>query len=417
MAVGFSIWPLPFHAQISEMPAHVTVLADQDDANVRAFSALPEERLTVTPALDLAPPPSGAVYVGAPVPGLGALAETLPAEALLVVNDCGWQATAVIGAVSATVARPADPANCDAEALRDGAAEALAAPERDRQWAMLRHAGFAVYGADDADEAANATKAVRAAGPLVSQPLGGLVITALDPQQMAGTAASPVIVATLPTEVGAQAAPPGADADRGILPRRAGLPEPSIIVGDLASLLAPGVRGPMGVAFAEREKIRDRDPELFHRLLIGGAFDPAPGQMAAAVQTELARMGCYTSGIDGAWGNGSALALGRYFEVIGRAEAATLPGPEAWRTIIDNSSARCPVVRAVTPRSPGGAQPSVRGNTGRAPATAASNRTPRTTPPRESQPAGGQQPSGVTAPNPGGERSINPNLVGSGVFR
>ncbi|MBC8130721.1 MAG: caspase family protein [Rhizobiaceae bacterium] len=41
--------------------------------------------------------------------------------------------------------------------------------------------------------------------------------------------------------------------------------------------------------------------------------DIAPADLPAAIQTELARLGCYRSGIDGDWGSGSQRALLRYY--------------------------------------------------------------------------------------------------------
>ena len=42
--------------------------------------------------------------------------------------------------------------------------------------------------------------------------------------------------------------------------------------------------------------------------------EPDPVEVAMLVQTELKRIGCYTSTIDGDWGNGSRNALKRYFD-------------------------------------------------------------------------------------------------------
>ncbi len=66
-------------------------------------------------------------------------------------------------------------------------------------------------------------------------------------------------------------------------------------------------------------KMRNDDPAQFEQLLTSGVFDPTPGNEARAIQTELARMQCYTGGIDGKWGRGSIAAVDRYFTQIGTA--------------------------------------------------------------------------------------------------
>lgn len=157
----------------------------------------------------------------------------------------------------------------------------------------------------------------RAEQPLAPVEGGGLVISALPVQPLEG---GEVIEASPAAPVQLAALPALPDA-----PRRAGLPEPSIIVGDLAVLTTMAERGPLGTPRPAREAIRQRDSAIFERLLSQGAFDPDADQLAAALQTELAQMNCYGGGIDGDWGAGSAAALGRYFQTLGAAQAATAP--------------------------------------------------------------------------------------------
>jgi hypothetical protein len=156
------------------------------------------------------------------------------------------------------------------------------------------------------------------------------------------------------------------------LPRASGLPEPSIIVGRVA---------PQNDAFGRamdlgdldltaithddlvvRRTLQDRDPALFGSLVAAGAFDPPTDLMARALQQELARMGCYTAGVDGIWGNGSRAAVQRYFDERPDAEPVTIE-PEAplFRQIILRDDIACRAPQATpTARSTAAPQPAAR---------------------------------------------------------
>lgn len=247
----------------------------------------------------------------------------------------------------------------------------------------------------------------RADQPLAPVEGGGLVISALPVQPLEGgpLEGGEVIEASPAAPVQLAALPVLPDA-----PRRAGLPEPSIIVGDLAVLTTMAERGPLGTPRPAREAIRQRDSAIFERLLSQGAFDPDADQLAAALQTELAQMNCYGGGIDGDWGAGSAAALGRYFQTLGAAQAATAPDTGLFRTIARNEAVRCADVQTAAPAraapaasrsgSGGGGATRATGGGGTAPAAA------RAQP--QAQPA---------QPTDTGPRRINPGLIGSGVFR
>ena len=185
-------------------------------------------------------------------------------------------------------------------------------------------------------------------------------------------------------------------------PRRAGLPEPSIIVGDLAVLMTTAERGPLGTPRPAREAIRQRDPAIFERLLSQGAFDPQGDQLAAALQTELAQMNCYAGGIDGNWGGGSVAALGRYFQTLGAAQAATQPDMGLFRAIARNETVRCAAVQTAAPAATPSATRRSGGGGGTARATGAAPSRTQSQPPA----AAGT-----------GSRQINPGLIGSGMFR
>jgi len=190
-------------------------------------------------------------------------------------------------------------------------------------------------------------------------------------------------------------------------PTRAGLPQPSIIVGDLAVLAGFDPRGPLGLAFESRQAIRQRDAGLFERLLGDGAFDPDADRLAEAIQTELRRMACYAGSIDGAWGAGSAGAVRRWSQAAG-AEAEERPDTGLFRAILRRGELQCPApttaaAPAATPRAAAARAAPARESRAAPSASRAQPATPRR------QPAPARQP----APS----RQINPSLMGSGLFR
>src|SRR5690606_14482181 len=230
--------------------------------------------------------------------------------------------------------------NCDAEALAQSFA-AAAAEEGASRREVLRKGGYRLS---------------EATAVAATAPAGGLVISALPAESMRATGASPVILASAdPNPV---IATDTADDSAAFAPeaaataRRPGGPEPSIIVGDLAVLVAADSRGPLGMPYQAREEIRRRDPAMFNRLLGRGAFDPEGEQVAAAIQTELARMNCYNGGIDGPWGSGSASALRRYFEEAGAAQASTTPEIGLYRGMINREAVECPDIQPVAQATP-----------------------------------------------------------------
>ncbi|MFC3567966.1 hypothetical protein [Paracoccus simplex] len=232
----------------------------------------------------------------------------------------------------------------------------------------------------------------------------GLVITPLPSDQVIRASEAPAVPP--PSQLGpepAQPAAPGPDA-----PARPGLPRPSIIVGDLAVLAAYDPRGPLGLPFAAREAIRQRDPALFDRLLGRGAFDPAADRLAEAIQTELQRMDCYGGSIDGDWGSGSARAVERWSQAA-KAEAGSTPEIPLFRSIVRSTSLRCAAVAAPVAAQPATAS---RANASRA----ASSRESRSAPAARTAPQRAQ-PSRAAPSAPTTTRQINPSLMGSGMFR
>ena len=180
------------------------------------------------------------------------------------------------------------------------------------------------------------------------------------------------------------------------IPRAAGLPEPSIIVGIIEGVTNaafdraedPGALDASEIAYDNldaRRGLQAQDPELFANLVNAGAFDPPQDQMARALQTELARMGCYTAGIDGIWGNGSRGSVTRYFDERDGVEPVSLePVAELFRQIIlaDDIECAAPAVAA----RPAASSPSA--GTARSSGTAA-----RQTAPQRSAPAPAPRPA------------------------
>ncbi|MDO5705233.1 MAG: hypothetical protein Q4G49_09215 [Paracoccus sp. (in: a-proteobacteria)] len=202
--------------------------------------------------------------------------------------------------------------------------------------------------------------------------------------------------------------------DRMAHPTPAGLPQPSVIVGDLPEDTVEAERPDIATTiagqalstdFAERERLRGTDAALFASLLESGAFDPAPAEQVSAIQTELARMGCYTGQVDGQWGAGSRTAAQRYFAQAGGAAPTLAPEIALFRALAARPDVRCPapapqpVVQPVAPRATPAPTPA-------APRAAP----PATAVPRQPAP---QQP----APASPAPRRIDPNALGSGIFR
>lgn len=262
-----------------------------------------------------------------------------------------------------------------------------------------------------------AEQAAAAASPIIpAAPLAPLVQpgpVAVTPVSLAGRGDAPLS----PVQAVARAQDTGSallifadpsDMQRAVLPRAAGLPEPSIIVG----LVAPENDESFGRAedlgdldlndiaydnLAARRGLQAQDPALFASLVAAGAMDPPADLMARALQQELARMGCYTTAVDGVWGNGSRAAVGRYFDERADAEPVTLE-PEAplFRQIILQDDIVCRAPQAATVRTP-------------APATART--TPQPTGTRATQAAPQPQPAPQT-----GTRRIQSGTA-LGVFR
>ncbi|MCH2164951.1 MAG: hypothetical protein MK098_09905 [Marinovum sp.] len=107
-----------------------------------------------------------------------------------------------------------------------------------------------------------------------------------------------------------------------------GMPRPSLVLG----LVSPGTEDAYGITsllpatidqfgfswqdVAAREALRDSDPNLLFQLIQEGHLDPPPAELNVALQTDLQRMNCYRSTIDGIWGGGSAGSVERYLSTL-----------------------------------------------------------------------------------------------------
>ncbi|MDO5622827.1 MAG: hypothetical protein Q4G24_15365 [Paracoccus sp. (in: a-proteobacteria)] len=237
----------------------------------------------------------------------------------------------------------------------------------------------------------------------LAQADGGLVISAIPLEELStqSTVIAPVSAAPGTSGLALMAAAPRAD-----------LPRPSVILGDLAVLMTMAERGPLGVPFPQREAIRARDAGMFDRLLMQGAFDPDPPRVGAAIQTELARMNCYSGGIDGDWGRGSVTALTRYVDAGGAAQAGSAPDLALFRAVARGSDVTCPEQRVVAPVAPAVSRSG--GTTSRNPAAS----TRQTEAARRTAPAAASTTAPEQAPaQQGSSRGIGRGLMGAGVFR
>lgn len=203
-------------------------------------------------------------------------------------------------------------------------------------------------------------------------------------------------------------APPAAQI--AAIPVPAGFPQPSIIVGIIQVEPEQETLTTVGAVtdtvpespsleitydnLETRTALRESDPEAFAALVAGGAFDPPSADLARAIQSELARMDCYTSSIDGLFGRGSQAAVARYYDERGVAAPASLDASaELFRDIILNEDVECPPVVVAQPQR---TAPSSSGSSAQAAA-------PRPTQPR---PAPAPQPQPQTS---------TPRITGGGI--
>jgi hypothetical protein len=283
----------------------------------------------------------------------------------------------------------------------------LSPADREKMLTLWSEAGIVVDVADarPAQAPAAGGDVVAAASPVIVQNAGVIspVQTVVSPI-VAGAEVQGEALATL----AAAPATPRPTGPRPV-PGAGGLPQPSIILGEqetLASLAVPDVPETPPAQQLDytdieaRKALKASDATGYAELIQSGAYDPPPEQLAVAVQTELARMNCYTRSIDGDWGNGSRRALQLYFDTLKVAATTQEPTVEVFRQLLTEDEVACPDVVAPAPAP--------------APAAAAprtTQRTQRTQAPAAAAPA----PAPAPAPAETGRRIRQNN--GTGAFR
>jgi hypothetical protein len=136
------------------------------------------------------------------------------------------------------------------------------------------------------------------------------------------------------------------------------LPQPSVILGLIEAgketlfglnRLLPATVEKFKFALddlAAREFLRNSNPDLFRRLIQEGHLDPIENQLSWVLQTELKRMQCYTSRIDGSWGPGSRRAVGAYFDQLSdRTWLDQSPTIALFRSVLLIGDVDCPLAQ------------------------------------------------------------------------
>lgn len=266
---------------------------------------------------------------------------------IVMAGTCNWddreaglgQIRSAFSASAVWLLEPSSP-DCDPVAIKAAFDAASAAPERERL-ALLLANGLRLSEAEPSTPAAAAAPSGLFAGQLVISALpAGSSLEGSAPLLI--QASSPDTLSAEPADTAQTGAATAQPAVRANASGRAGLPEPAVVVGELASLLAADKRGATGAPREVRDRIREIDPAFFNTLLEMGSFDPDEGQYVAAIQTELAGMNCYTGSVDGNWGPGSSSATGRYFSQVGAPQNTQAPGVALYREIATHPSVKCP---------------------------------------------------------------------------
>lgn len=283
----------------------------------------------------------------------------------------------------------------------------LSPAARDRMVALWREAGIAVDIADGGISAPVVDRPASVALSPVRPVAPATVVSPVRPRAVSGGGVvQPAQSITVITR-------PQTTLVSGPVAGQGGLPAPSILVGFVvdeppALLNTPDVPNEpvAGNAFgyedpAAREALRAQDAALFDGLVEAGAFDPPEDEVARALQIELQRINCYTSGIDGAWGPGSQRALAEYYAQVGVPVSADAADVAAFRDVIARNDVRCPDP-VVQPAPQAVAQPARQAQ----PAAAQSRRVAPAAP----------APAPAPAPAAPARRTIN-QAGGTGVFR
>ncbi|WP_313137024.1 hypothetical protein [Paracoccus jeotgali] len=328
--------------------------------------------------LDQPPNEAGLTFPITPRPGMP------PQRPVIVVlNNCAWPAgSPTPDKIRESISGPVwllapQEGECESAQIASIAARAAASPEGARL-ALLLAEGLRLIAPPPRPQVTVTARSTAA-------PLPGTVIAALPPSLAATDGTAPVITArTAPADALATARLPAP-------PRKPGQPEPALVVGEMATLIAPRQPADTGIPRADRERVRKIDPGLFQLLLQRGRFDPPQDRLAAAIQTELQLAGCYGGAVHGQWGAGTLAALRRYLALPNAPQAEPVPDVTLFRRLADAEGLRCPAPIAAP----------VRSTPARATAPAATRA--RTAPARAAPPA---PPAATSGPR------IDPSLLG-----
>lgn len=288
--------------------------------------------------------------------------------------------------------------------------ETLSPAARDRMVALWLDAGIPVDIAGVAPATPIVDRPVTVAVSPIRPVAPATVVSPIRPQAVSGGTVQPAQNITVITR-------PQTTLVTGPVAGQGGLPAPSILVGFVVdeqpvTLSTPDVPGEpvAGNTFgyedpAAREELRNQDAALFGGLVEAGAFDPPEDEVARALQIELQRINCYTSGIDGAWGPGSQRALAEYYAQVGLPVSGNSADVTAFRNVIARNDVRCPDPVVAAPAPQAVAQPARQSQ----PAAAQSRRVA----PAAAAPAPAPAPAAPAQP---ARRTIN-QTGGTGVFR
>jgi len=175
------------------------------------------------------------------------------------------------------------------------------------------------------------------------------------PSEPSGTTATARPTPRVPPPQTATATPAGATTVAALAARDA---QNSPAVADTPIARIGAIRGSLVLASLDPGRVLRPAPDRGRRIIGKDVTDGflAPDDLPRAVQTELARLGCYRAGIDGIWGPGSRRALRDYIARSGADLEPGEPSEAVWRRLKAATGTVCPapVARAPAPAPAGG---------------------------------------------------------------
>lgn len=194
----------------------------------------------------------------------------------------------------------------------------------------------------------------------------------------------------------ALAAPAGAQTRKVALPEFRAVPGLAVLSGpegpsltQISALLPPAQRlKPLSAAARGALRLSPVPTAAAPRLqgkeqVLNAANQPLPEDLPRAVQQELQRIGCYSGGIDGDWGNGSRRAMERYYKAKTLDKGEVEPTDVVWRNLAAEPAAVC------KPEPVAATKPSTKKPTTKKPTTKKSGTTAKKPAEPAKKPAGG----------------------------